>query len=99
MGAAKFLAYMCDTEHFQTHVGDYFPDDAAKAAFVALQVRLLLLISHYNPRCTTPAHLTFSAMLLPVQDEVVGPIVADRAVERKDVRPLMDAIMKMKRSM
>jgi hypothetical protein len=38
-------------------------------------------------------------MLLPVQDEVVGPIVADRAVERKDVRPLMDAIMKMKRSM
>jgi hypothetical protein len=33
------------------------------------------------------------------QEEVVGPLVADRAVERKDVRPLMDAIMKMKRSM
>ena len=69
MAAAKFLAYMCDTEHFQTHVGDYFPDDAAKAAFVALQ------------------------------EEIVGPLVADRAVERKEVRPLMDAIMKMKRSM
>ena len=45
VGAAKFLAYMCDTEHFQTHVGDYFPDDTAKAAFVALQVRSLLLMT------------------------------------------------------
>ena len=38
IAGAKFLAYMCDTEHFQTHVGEYFPDGDAKAAFVALQV-------------------------------------------------------------
>ena len=55
VAAVKFLAFMCDTEHFQTHVGDYFPDDAAKAAFVALQVQSF-------PACGAPQLLPHSAL-------------------------------------
>ncbi len=69
VGCAKFLAFMCDTEHFQTHHKAYFADEEAMAAFVALQ------------------------------EEVIAPLLSDRAVERKEIRPLMDAVLKLKRSL
>ena len=63
VACAKFLAFMCDTEHFQTHHKAYFADEEAMAAFVALQ------------------------------EEVIAPLLSDRAVERKEIRPLMDAVL------
>ncbi len=69
VACAKFLAFMCDTEHFQTHHKAYFADEEAMAAFVALQ------------------------------EEVIAPLLSDRAVERKEIRPLMDAVLKLKRSL
>ena len=91
VSAMRFLAFLCDTEHYQTHVDSYFP--------VTSLLYSVAQTNHQRFRSRDMQDDDAKREFVSLQDSVVGPLIAEKAVERRHIRPLMDSILRLKRNL